>query len=187
MAARVLVWWFPASRNTTMRLPLSAVLSCLLLLWPALALRTPLLPAAYAASAEQTAMAVRLPSLQTTPGQAVSLPVTVDRTDNLAGLKLVLRYDPTVLRFVRMDKSAITAPLMHVVNDKTPGRLIVVMAGARGIKGERFPLAILRFTALKPGRSPVTVEQWEFMADTLKPVAATVRNGSVTVSQGATP
>ncbi len=144
--------------------------------------------AAHAASATPaTGMQVRIPDAEVKVGDRFSLPVTVDRTGNLAGLKLVLRYDPALLRFTRLDKSAVTAPLMHVVNDKTPGRLIVVMAGARGVKGKDFPLAILHFTALKAGRSAVTIEQWEFMADTLKPVTATIHSGTISVSQGEHP
>jgi len=127
-------------------------------------------------------MKITVPTVQVAANQPVSLPVRVNHADNLAGLKLVLSYDPDIVTFVRLDKGPKAAPLMHVVNAKTPGRLIVVMAGARGIQGDDFPLAVIHFkTAAKPGRTPVTIEHWELMTDTLKPVKATVTNGAIIV------
>lgn len=67
---------------------------------------------------------------------------------------------------------------MHVVNDKVPGRLIIVMAGARGISGKNFPLITLRFRSVAPIKDKMAVEikidHIEMMNEALKPVSGRV-------------
>ncbi|MBU2488119.1 MAG: cohesin domain-containing protein [Proteobacteria bacterium] len=78
------------------------------------------------------------------PGGQAEVIVSVDEVRGLAGFKLVLTYDAGVLEYVFTDRTGATRSMMHVVNDREPGRLIVVMAAARGISGRDVPLA--RFT-----------------------------------------
>ena len=37
---------------------------------------------------------------------------------------------------------------MHIINDKTPGKLIIVTAGARGIQGKGMTILTLNFTVV---------------------------------------
>ena len=37
---------------------------------------------------------------------------------------------------------------MHIINDRTPGKLIIVMAGARGIQGKGMTILTLNFTVV---------------------------------------
>jgi hypothetical protein len=98
---------------------------------------------------------IRISPLTAHPGQTIDVPITIDDVDNLAGVKLVMSYDPEILVFKKGAKTKQTDSLMHVVNDKKPGQIIVVMAGARGIKGKNIPIFTLSFDVKKQrtGRS----------------------------------
>ena len=37
---------------------------------------------------------------------------------------------------------------MHIINDRTPGKLIIVTAGARGIQGKGMTILTLNFTVV---------------------------------------
>ena len=71
---------------------------------------------------------ISIPALSVKSGSAIEVPIKIDKVDNLAGVKLVLKYDPKILTFVRAVRSKQTASLMHIVNDKKPGILIVMMS-----------------------------------------------------------
>ena len=117
-----------------------------------------------------------IPERRVSSHRPFDVPLMIDKVKNLAGLKIVVRYDPQVLRFTGAAKTGQTASLMHVVNDKQPGRLIIVMAGARGISGEKFPLLVLRFkpVAAVKKKTPVEIkfDHIEMMNENLKPIAA---------------
>ena len=104
---------------------------------------------------EAEATKLFIPALTAKPGDIVTVPVKVDKVDDLAGLKIVLQYDAKLLHYEKIVKSPQTSPLLHVVNDKNPGRVIVVMAGAAGVSGEDFPLFLLSFK-VKNGRAGET-------------------------------
>jgi hypothetical protein len=76
-----------------------------------------------------------IPEVSIESGKTAEIPLLIDRIDNLAGVKLVIRYDKELLTYKKGVRGQKTSSLMHVVNDKNPGRLVIVMAGARGIKG----------------------------------------------------
>ena len=85
---------------------------------------------------------LHIPALEKgAPGDTVSLPVVIDKVEKLAGIKLVVEYDTKALKFNKAEKTTHTANMLHVVNDKTPGKLIIVMAAARGFSAENAELA----------------------------------------------
>lgn len=86
-----------------------------------------------------------VPEVWGKPGNNIEIPVKIDHVDNLAGIKLVIDYDKEQLSYINSIKTELSDSLMHVVNDRNPGRLIIVMAGAKGIKGEKFVIMNLRF------------------------------------------
>ena len=90
-----------------------------------------------------------IPALTAKSGATVEVPIKIDRVDNLAGVKLVLKYEKNILTFKKAARTKQTSSLMHIVNDKKPGILIVVMAGARGIKGKDFAILSLLFDLKK--------------------------------------
>jgi len=94
-------------------------------------------------------------------------------------MKLVFKYDAKVLKYVKGEKTKHTSPLMHVVNDKNPGTLIIVMAGARGIKGEKISLFSLSFetcgTITEKTSMGLKISERQLMSDTLKEVDCTIK------------
>ncbi|KPA16590.1 cellulosome anchoring protein [Candidatus Magnetomorum sp. HK-1] len=83
-------------------------------------------------SAEKKAQLI-FPKMEVQPGQTIKIPITLDQVPNMAGIKLALTFDKKLLTYVKNEKTKITASLMHIVNDKHPGKLVIVMAGARGV------------------------------------------------------
>ena len=125
------------------------------------------------------AVQVYIPPLTVTAGQTVRIPVKVDQVDNLAGFKLVLHYDPQLLKYKGAAKTSHTAPLMHIVNDRKPGVLIVVMAGARGIQGRDMVLFTMTFEVSESvsvqTRTRLEITEVQLMSDTLKELKGDVQ------------
>ena len=129
---------------------------------------------------------IRIHPITTHPNQTIDVPIIVDEVDNLAGVKLVMSYDAEILVFKKGTKTKETDSLMHVVNDKKPGQVIVVMAGARGIKGKNFPLFTLTFD-VKPGIkgnhvTKIAITEAQLMSDQLKEIKCAVTANSITIS-----
>lgn len=82
---------------------------------------------------------------------------TVDATD-LAGIKVVLHYDLKKLQYKNLAKSKDTKAMMHVVNDKNPGILIIVMASATGQKTANFDLFSISFDKLAEPDKQIPLE-----------------------------
>ena len=129
---------------------------------------------------------LRIPPLSARSGQTIEVPIIVDEVENLAGVKLVMSYDPEILVFKKGAKTKQTDSLMHVVNDKKPGQLIVVMAGARGIKGKNVPVFTLMFAVkegLKGNHSvKIGIAEVQLMTDQLKEMKCTVVVDPITIS-----
>ena len=125
------------------------------------------------------------PAVEIEPGGGFEIPILVDGVENLAGVKLSLTYDQRVLTFKKAEKTRATTSLMHIVNDKKPGVLIIVMAGARGIKGKEFPLLRLSFEAKTPENLPhetkIEVKEIQLMSDQLKDLAAKTVIGPILI------
>ena len=136
-----------------------------------------------AVSAE--AVEIRIPPLTAKSGQPLEVPITIDEIDNLAGVKLVLTYDPEILIYKSGMKTKETDSLMHIVNDKKPGLLIVVMAGAKGIKGKDLPIFTLTFEVkkdIKENRTTkISITESQLMGDDLKERKATVNSHPITI------
>jgi hypothetical protein len=97
-----------------------------------------------------------------------------------------MSYDAEILVFKKGAKTKQTDSLMHVVNDKKPGQVIVVMAGARGIKGKNFPIFTLTFD-VKPGLkgnhvTKIAVKEAQLMSDQLKEIKCTVAVNPITIA-----
>lgn len=120
-----------------------------------------------------------IPALKGQSGQSVDIPIMIDQVDNLAGVKLIMKYDPEILTFKKGTRTKHTSSLMHIVNDKKPGVLIVVMAGARGIKGKDFSILNLTFT-IKQGlkgnhTTKIEITEVQLMSDKLKDIKCNIK------------
>ena len=128
---------------------------------------------------------IRIPPLTAKAGEALQVPVMVDEIDNLAGVKLVLKYDPDILVYRQGTKTKETDSLMHIINDKNPGILIIVMAGAKGIKGKEFPILHLTFGVKQEVQgnhtTKINITDVQLMSDDLKEIKCTVAVNPITI------
>jgi hypothetical protein len=128
---------------------------------------------------------LRIPALKAQSGREISIPLIIDQIGNLAGVKLILHYDKDLLAFKTGNKTQETQSLMHIINDKTPGKLIIVMAGARGIQGKEMPILTLDFTVKKglTGNHTTVIEvpEVQLMGDDLKEIECKIRVGALTI------
>jgi len=125
-----------------------------------------------------------LPPVQGKAGQTIEIPVMIDRVDNLAGMKLVMKYDPHILTFKKGVRTKYTDSLMHIINSKKPGLLIIVMAGARGIKGKKIPILRLTFDikkGLKGNHTQIEITEVQLMSDKLKVIKCKTRVAPITI------
>ena len=128
---------------------------------------------------------LQIPSLTGKAGQEIKVPLVLDQVGNLAGVKLVLHYDKDILIFKEGSKSEATQSLMHIINDKTPGKLIIVMAGARGVQGKGMTILTLTF-GIKKGvagnhEKAIEISEAQLMSDDLKEIECKVRTGSIEI------
>ena len=130
-------------------------------------------------------MEIQIPPVTATAGQPIDIPIMVDEVDNLAGVKLVMTYDPEILTYKAGMKTKETESLMHIVNDRKPGTLIVVMAGARGIKGKEFPIFRLTFDVKKDIKESLTTQisitESQIMGDDLRERKSTFVTHPITI------
>ena len=143
------------------------------------------LPPAVLATSPAWGTELRIPDLKGKSGQEVRVPLVIDQTANLAGVKLILHYDKELLTFKEGNKSPATQSLMHIINDKTPGKLIIVMAGARGIQGKDMTILTLTF-AIKKGltgshTTVIEAPEVQLMGDDLKEIECKVKPGTVVI------
>lgn len=99
----------------------------------------------------------------------------VDNVEKLAGLKVIVRYPVENMKYTGSRKTNRTSGFMHVINDKNPGKLIVVMASARGITGDDLPLIELMFEKTherKGGR--LTIVLCQLMDEDLKNITCSL-------------
>ena len=128
---------------------------------------------------------LQIPPLKAKAGQEIRVPLLLDQIGNLAGVKLVLHYDKELLTFKEGNKSPATQSLMHIINDKTPGKLIIVMAGARGIQGKGMTILTLDFTVKKglEGNHTTVIEipEVQLMGDDLKEIECKAKPGTIVI------
>lgn len=115
---------------------------------------------------------------QTPP--SLRLVLKADKIEKLAGLKISATYPDSVLKYKAAAKTKATTSFMHVVNDKIPGKLIIVMASAQGISGSDVALLDLDFMVL-PGKnvssSSIIITECQLMTEDLKEIACNTYAG----------
>jgi len=127
-----------------------------------------------------------IPGVKGQVGKPIEVTVNIDQVDNLAGIKLVMKYDPKILLYKKSNKSKYTTSFMHIVNNKSPGLLIAVMAGAKGIKGKDFPVLLLTFEVKKGLKGSLSTKleiiELQLMSDQLKDIKSTIRISPIVIS-----
>jgi hypothetical protein len=128
---------------------------------------------------------VFMPDITVKIGQPVILPVNINKVEKLAGIKLVIGYDANFLGYVESKKTDVSKSFMHVVNDKKPGELIVVMASAKGLTAEKATILNIAFslknTIDKKVTSIIRVSEGELMDENLKKIEFNPFEAKVTI------
>ncbi len=122
---------------------------------------------------------IYIPVIKDANNSLLDIPLKLDQAQNLAGVKLVLSYDKNALEFEKASKTEHSSSLMHIVNSKKPGRLIIVMAGAMGINGHDVTLLTIRFRLKQKAAADlnalVKIATAELMDAKLKSVEVKIR------------
>lgn len=117
----------------------------------------------------------------------VEVPVGIDNVEKLAGIKLVINFDKEMLSFKAGQKTKNTQAMMHVINDKNPGKLVIVMAGATGVSGTNFPLINLLFNVKNAHKSNfstrIEIVECQLMSDKLVEIKCSVKPGIINMSR----
>ncbi len=129
---------------------------------------------------------ISVASASAVSGKSVELPVVVDKAEKMAGVKLVMTYDSDLLSFKKAAKTKDTSSLLHVVNDKQPGKVIVVMAGAKGIDGEKLSILTLSFEVKagveKETKTEIKITGAEMVAESLDNIDCDLKSGVLTIN-----
>jgi hypothetical protein len=129
-----------------------------------------------------------IPELKATAGESINIPIMIDETDNLAGIKVILEYDAKLLAFEKGARTKYTDSLMHIINDKNPGKLIIVMAGAKGIKGKAFSILTLTFKIKRALSAKLMTQlritEVELLTDRLTRIECKVKVDPLTILPG---
>lgn len=128
---------------------------------------------------------IHIPPLKARAGETINVQVMVDCIEKMAGVKLSLRYDAALLTYVSTQKPAQASAMLHIVNAKQPGKLILVMAGARGIRIKNAPLATFTFqvtaTVSPPKEFLLEITELQLMSEQLKEIIGFVKNGKIQI------
>lgn len=126
-----------------------------------------------------------LPEIQAQGHKKIAIPLVVSKVDNLAGLKVVISYDQEILAYQGEHKAGIAGSLMHLVNAKTPGTLVLVMAGARGIALDDQPIIQFLFKILPESTDKtenstlLKITEIQVMNDQLKTLSVQTGHGNI--------
>lgn len=127
-----------------------------------------------------------LPGAQAVSGEVVTVPIKLKQVQDLAGMKLVIQYDDKLLTYKDAAKSPIASSFLHIVNDKKPGVLIIVMAGAIGIKGNDITMITIDFAVSESVENKQTtrleVTELQLMSEKLKELHFKITSHPIEIS-----
>jgi hypothetical protein len=124
-------------------------------------------------------------STNTTPDSEV-LVLQIDKVEKLAGMKLTLDYPVRFLEYKSAQKGSAFNAFMQVINDKKPGRLILVMASATGVSGENlkvFELTFSKSVQNQPATLKIAPAECQLMSESLQEIPCSTSPLSVLISQ----
>lgn len=116
----------------------------------------------------------------------VVLVLKIDKIEKLAGMKLSIDYPNQFLQVKTSQKGATFNSFMQVVNDKNPGKIIMVMASATGVSGENIKLFEVTFTKIGNDQS-TTLEfkptECQLMSESLQSISCDTSPASFSFSK----
>jgi hypothetical protein len=124
-------------------------------------------------------------STTSTAGSEV-IELHIDKAEKLAGMKFTIDYPARFLEYKTAQKASAFNSFMQVVNDKKPGRLILVMASATGISGENLKIFELTFTRSiqnLPSSLKIEPTECQLMSESLQEIPCQTSPLTVSISQ----
>ena len=122
------------------------------------------------ASGSVRAEQIRVVGVENQSKPTYSLQVTDAKA--LAGVKIKLAYPADSLQYVASAITGNTSGFLHVINDKLPGQLVVVMASAKGVSGPLIELLTLSFEQISDAKQDhppvIEVTACQLMSDDLR-------------------
>jgi hypothetical protein len=110
----------------------------------------------------------------------------IDQVEKLAGMKLIIDYPNASLTYKSAQKASVFNSFMQVINDKKPGRLILVMASATGISGDNLEISQLTFarnSSDSPSAQHLKLIECQLMSESLHEIPCRSAGESSSVSQ----
>lgn len=92
-----------------------------------------------------------------TDDTTVVIEMSLDKVEKLAGMKVAFDYPKNALLVKNTKKSSNLNSFMHVVNDKNPGKLIIVLASATGVSGKNMKLFEVTFSRVKKSEADTLI------------------------------
>lgn len=133
------------------------------------------------------AATLSIPKIQGKKGEMVSVPVEIKEAKGIAGLKFTFVYPKDILSYKNYKVSPLIKDKQVLLNSREPGQLILVMAGAEGIKEKEGILVTFDFDVIvsdviaskESNIRPVVlgIEKVEILDEKIKPVPFTIENG----------
>jgi hypothetical protein len=124
-------------------------------------------------------------STTSSPGSEI-LVLEIDKVERLAGMKLTIDYPARFLEYKTAQKATAFNSFMQVVNDKNPGRIILVMASATGVSGESLKIFELTFAKTPlglPSSLKITPSECQLMSDSLQEIPCNTSPIIVSISK----
>lgn len=118
--------------------------------------------------------------------QSAVFSIQIDKAEKLAGLKISLDYPKNNYSYKETKKGVRLNSFMHVVNDKIPGKLVVVMASAKGISGKDITLFQVKFsseTTQKKSQDLPTLTTCELMSEDLLSIPCNLQSAPANMPQ----
>lgn len=122
----------------------------------------------------------------TSSGGSEVIELQIDKVEKLAGMKFTIDYPARFLEYKAAQKASAFNSFMQVVNDKKPGRLILVMASATGISGENlkiFELTFTRSTQNLPSSLKIEPGECQLMSESLQAIPCQTSPLTILISQ----
>ena len=139
--------------------------------------------------ATAAAQTVTVSSPTASVGETFTVDVNVSGVTNLAGFQFDIKYDPSVISFVSVEKGDAISDWAYIFSNPVASDEIRIVATAftgTPLTGSGV-IAKLKFTAVAAGSSTLDINDGKLSDTSAKPISASWVDGSVTVTAPTTP
>ena len=132
-----------------------------------------------------SATTVSIPESSGPPGATVTIPIRVDDATGIAGIEIILTFNPDLLASVETQTATLTSDFL-IADSITQGETSISLACARGITGGSGSIAEITFkvdSTATPGSScPLAFNKVSLYDENTESIPATSKDGTFTVT-----